>query len=91
MTSLQGTMLAMPGVSVQESILVKYCDEILPLITHFMKGRVKILETCPKAEEIINLYPILLCICILLCYYIEQNCHGFVTTLSNLKLACHHI
>ena len=44
-----------------ESILLKHCDEILKLplhlSTHIMQGRVKILETYPKSEEVINCYP----------------------------------
>ena len=44
-----------------ESILLKYRDEILKLPLHFptyiMEGRVKILETYLKSEEIICFYP----------------------------------
>ena len=44
-----------------ESILLKYRDEILKpplrLSTYIMEGRVKILETYPKSEEIISFYP----------------------------------
>ena len=44
-----------------ESILVKYRDKILQpplrLPTHIMEGRVKILETYPKYEEIISFFP----------------------------------
>ena len=39
-----------------ETILLKYCDEILKLAlclsSHIIEGRVKILETYPKSEEI---------------------------------------
>ena len=42
---------------------MKYCDKILeqPLhlsICHMIEGRVKILETKPKSEGIISVYPI---------------------------------
>ena len=44
-----------------ESILLKYRDEILKppfrLSTYIMEGRVKILETYRKSEEIISFYP----------------------------------
>ena len=44
-----------------ESILLKYRDDILKpplrLSAHIMEGRVKILETYPKTEEIITFYP----------------------------------
>ena len=44
-----------------ESILLKYCDEILKpplrLPTYIMEARVKILETYPKSEEIISFSP----------------------------------
>ena len=44
-----------------ESILLKYRDEILQpplhLPTCIMEGRVKILETYAKSEEIISFYP----------------------------------
>ena len=40
---------------------MKYRDEMLQLplhlSTHIMEGRVKILETYPKSEEIISFYP----------------------------------
>ena len=44
-----------------ESILLKYCDEILEpplrLSVYIMKGKVKILQTYPKSEEIISFIP----------------------------------
>ena len=44
-----------------ESILMKYRDEISQppflLSAHIMEGRVKILETYLKSEEIISFYP----------------------------------
>ena len=75
-----------------ESIVVKYCDKILKpppcLLTHIMDGRVKVLETYPKSEEIISFYPIFSSIYRLLQRYIEQNCHVLVTTLYNLNFIC---
>ena len=78
-----------------ESILVKYCDEILQLSlrlpTHIMEGRVKILETYPKSEEIISFYPIFSSICIYK-RCVEQNCHVLVTTLyTSISLVSTHI
>ena len=50
-----------------ETILLKYRDEILqlslPFSTYLMEGRLKILETYPKSEEIISFYPQFSCIC----------------------------
>ena len=52
------------------SILVKYCDKILQptllLSAHIMVGKLKILETNPKYEEVAHIHPIFLCICRLL-------------------------
>ena len=43
---------------------MKYCDEILQLplrlSAHIMEGKVKMLETYPKSEEIISFCPIFL-------------------------------
>ena len=45
-----------------ESILVKYRNEILQpplrLSAHIMEGKLKILGTTPKSEEITHFYPI---------------------------------
>ena len=58
-----------------------------------MEGKVKILETYPKSEEIKSFDPTFSHICrLLLCSdYIEQNCHVLVATLCNLNFACQHI
>ena len=67
---------------------MKYRDEILQpplrLSAHIMEGRVEILVTNPKAEEIISFYPIFSCISKTLYStsdYVEQNCHVLVTIL----------
>ena len=43
-----------------ESILLKYCDEILQtplcLSAHIMEGKVEILETNKKSEEVLHFY-----------------------------------
>ena len=56
-----------PGIPSIKSILLEYCDKILEppfrLPTHIMEGRVKILETWPKSEEIISFCLIFLCMC----------------------------
>ena len=79
-----------------ESILLKYCDEILQpplhLSAYIMEGRLNILETYLKSEEIIRFYPQFSCICRLYtCDYIEQNGHVLVTTIYNLHLTCQPI
>ena len=46
---------------------MKYRDGILQLplrfSAHIMEGKLRILVTNPKSEEIISLYPIVLCTC----------------------------
>ena len=65
-----------------ESILLKHYDEILQLPLHLctliMEGRVKIVETYLKSEELLS--PI--CMHLQALYstsdYVEQNCHVLV-------------
>ena len=69
-TVLQLGMGRLAWCLVIESILLKYYDEILKLPlrlpAHIMEGRVKILETYPKSEEMISFCTIFLCFCKLL-------------------------
>ena len=53
-----------------------------------MEGKPKISGTNPKPEEIINFYPIFLCILQTLYStsdYVEQNSHVLVTVIYNLS------
>ena len=76
---------------------MKYCDEILQpplcLSAVIMEGKLKILGTNPKSEEIISFYPIFLCS---LQIYTElaimlNRTAMFWLRYFNLNLACQHI
>ena len=61
--------------------------------THIMEGRVKVLETYPKCEEIIRFYPNFFAFADFYTGrdYIEQKWHVLLLTLYNLSLPCQHI
>ena len=66
---------------------MKYSDKILqPLLclsTHIIKGKLKILETYPKSEEIAHFYPIFLTFVAFLSSFVEQNCHVLISKLQH--------
>ena len=60
-----------------ERILLQDCDEVLEptirLSTHITSGKLKILETNPKSEEVANFYPIFWIFVNFPCNIVEQN------------------
>ena len=58
-----------------------------------MKGRVRILETYPKSEEIINFIPHFRAFADFYTSsdYLEQKCHVLVTRLYNLNLNTYNV
>ena len=61
--------------------------------THIMEGRVKVLETYQKCEEIIRFYPNFFAFADFYTGrdYIEQKWHVLLLTVYNLSLPCQHI
>ena len=69
--------------------LLNYPDETLqPLVylsAHVIKGKLKLLDTYPKSEEITHFIPYFYTLAAFCSDFVQQNCHILVNKLLHLK------